>query len=112
MQSYHIHLLLAQVVISCRSLAGQDVYKRQICGRPVALYLDDGLTLEILRCCTDGTDNACSCLLYTSLTAYQKIQAKQGSMIAGTDGKTVDGMGMKHINALIAKLREIGRAHV
>ena len=27
---------------------------------PVARYLDDGLTLEILRCCTDGTDNACS----------------------------------------------------
>ena len=24
-----------------------------ICGRPVARYLDDGLTLEILRCCTD-----------------------------------------------------------
>ena len=40
------------------------------------------------------------------LTAYQKIQAKQGSMTAGTDGKTVDGMGMKHINALIAKLRD------
>ena len=40
------------------------------------------------------------------LTAYQKIQAKQGSMTAGTDGKTVDGMGMKRINALIAKLRD------
>ena len=31
-----------------------------ICGRPVARYLDDGLTLEILRCCTDGAGNACS----------------------------------------------------
>lgn len=31
-----------------------------ICGRPVARYLDDGLTLEILRCCTEGTGNACS----------------------------------------------------
>ena len=40
------------------------------------------------------------------LTAYQKIQAKQGNMTAGTDGKTVDGMGMKRINALIAKLRD------
>lgn len=40
------------------------------------------------------------------LTAYQKIQAKQGSMTAGTDGKTADGMGMKRINALIAKLRD------
>lgn len=40
------------------------------------------------------------------LTAYQKIQAKQGNMTAGTDGKTVDGMGMKRINALIAKLKD------
>lgn len=40
------------------------------------------------------------------LTTYQKIQAKQGSMTAGTDGKTADGMGMKRINALIAKLRD------
>lgn len=31
-----------------------------VCGRPVARRLDDGRTLEILRCCTDGTDNACS----------------------------------------------------
>lgn len=29
-------------------------------GRPVARKLDDGLTLEITRCCTDGTRNACS----------------------------------------------------
>lgn len=39
------------------------------------------------------------------LTAYQKIQAKQGNMTAGTDGKTVDGMGMKRINTLIAGLK-------
>lgn len=31
-----------------------------ICGRPVSRYLDDGETLEINRCCTDGTRNACS----------------------------------------------------
>lgn len=40
------------------------------------------------------------------LAAYQKIQAKQGNMTAGTDGKTVDGMGMKRINALIARLKD------
>lgn len=33
-----------------------------ICGRPVSRYLDDGLTLEINRLCTDGTRNACSIL--------------------------------------------------
>ena len=31
-----------------------------ICGRPTARYSDDGETLEIYRCCTDGTFNACS----------------------------------------------------
>lgn len=33
-----------------------------ICGNPVARKLDDGLTLEIRRVCTDGTRNACSIL--------------------------------------------------
>ena len=31
-------------------------------GRPIGRYLDDGLTLEINRCCTDGTKNACTML--------------------------------------------------
>jgi hypothetical protein len=29
-----------------------------IAGRPVARMLDDGLTLEVTRTCTDGTRNA------------------------------------------------------
>ena len=33
-----------------------------IVGRPVAPKLDDGLTVEITRVCTDGTRNACSML--------------------------------------------------
>lgn len=36
-----------------------------IVGRPVGRYFDDGLTLEVNRCCTDGTKNACS-ILYAS----------------------------------------------
>lgn len=31
-----------------------------IVGRPVSRRLDNGLTAEITRCCTDGTPNACS----------------------------------------------------
>lgn len=31
-----------------------------IAGRPIARKLDDGLTIEVLRVCTDGTYNACS----------------------------------------------------
>lgn len=37
-----------------------------IASRPVAPKLDDGVTLEITRCCTDGTKNACS-MLYGAL---------------------------------------------
>lgn len=33
-----------------------------IVGRPVARGNDNGLTLEVNRCCTDGTRNACSAL--------------------------------------------------
>ena len=33
-----------------------------IIGRPVSRHLDDGWTLEVNRCCTDGTRNACSML--------------------------------------------------
>ena len=33
-----------------------------IVGRPVARMSDNGLTLEVNRCCTDGTKNACSML--------------------------------------------------
>ena len=33
-----------------------------IAGQPIARKLDDGLTVEIRRVCTDGTHNACSIL--------------------------------------------------
>ncbi len=33
-----------------------------IAGRPVARHLDDGWTVEVTRCATDGTKNACSFL--------------------------------------------------
>nr|WP_325297132.1 XF1762 family protein [uncultured Dysosmobacter sp.] len=33
-----------------------------IAGQPIARKLDDGLTIEIRRVCTDGTYNACSIL--------------------------------------------------
>lgn len=33
-----------------------------IVGRPVSRMADNGLTLEVNRCCTDGINNACSML--------------------------------------------------
>jgi len=40
-------------------------------GRPISRYLDDGMTLEVNRCCTDGTPNACS-ILYGAATRASK----------------------------------------
>lgn len=44
------------------SHAGGAVCGVAIVGRPVARGNDDGWTLEVARCCTDGTRNACSML--------------------------------------------------
>ena len=49
-----------------------------IAGRPVSRRLDDGLTLEVLRVCTDGTANACSFLYARAakigrLMGYQRV---------------------------------------
>jgi hypothetical protein len=41
---------------------GEKVVGVAIVGRPVARLSDNGWTLEITRCCTDGTKNACSAL--------------------------------------------------
>lgn len=41
---------------------GEKVVGVLIAGRPVARMLDNGTTLEVTRCCTDGTRNACSML--------------------------------------------------
>lgn len=40
-------------------------------GRPVARFLDDGETIEVVRLCTDGTRNACS-FLYGRAAAIAK----------------------------------------
>lgn len=49
-----------------------------ICGRPVGRKLDDGLTCEVNRLCTDGTYNACSmlygaCCRVAKEMGYEKI---------------------------------------
>lgn len=47
-----------------------------IVGRPVACRLDNGLTAEITRLCTDGTRNACS-MLYGAARRAAKAMGHQ-----------------------------------
>lgn len=48
-----------------------------VCGRPVARRLDDGLTLEVNRVCTDGTRNACSMLYGASCRVARAMGYKR-----------------------------------
>ena len=59
-------------------MVGGQLVGVAIVGRPVSRYLDDGLTLEVNRLCTDGTQNACSFLYGAAARAartmgYRKI---------------------------------------
>ena len=69
-------------------------------GRPVARMLCDGVTCEVLRCCTDGERNACSMLYGASARAaralgYRRIvtytlERERGASLRGA-GWTCDG---------------------
>lgn len=74
-----------------------------IVGRPVARYLDNGLTLEVTRLCTDGTRNACSILYATAWRAaramgYKKLityilDTESGSSVKAAGWKCVGQAG-------------------
>jgi hypothetical protein len=60
---FHRHsrpVLGSKFAIGVRSV--EELVGVAIVGRPVARLLDDGLTAEITRVCTNGTRNACSML--------------------------------------------------
>ena len=59
-------------------MTGENLVGVAIVGRPVSRHLDNGLTLEVTRLCTDGTKNACSFLYGAAWKAaraqgYEKI---------------------------------------
>lgn len=70
-------------------------------GRPVSRVLDDGVTLEVVRCCTDGTKNVCS-FLYSRMAriakemGYKKIITYILETEDGTSLKA-SGWNMEHI---------------
>jgi hypothetical protein len=63
-QSFHRHHPRARGCVFVSSVvdALDITHGVLIAGRPVARLLDDGLTLEVNRVCTDGARNACSML--------------------------------------------------
>ena len=85
-------------------------------GRPVSRHLDNGLTLEVTRCCTDKTKNVASMLYgaawravkamgYKRLTTYTLISEKGTSLKAAgykmlyeTSGGSWNSLNRKRID--------------
>ena len=82
---------------------GDEVVGVAIVGRPVSRHLDNGWTLEVNRCCTDGTKNACSILYgaawraakalgYKRLITYT-LQSEGGASLRATGWKLIGEAG-------------------
>ena len=71
-------------------------------GRPVSRVLDDGLTIEVVRCCTDGTYNACS-FLYSRMARIAKERGYKKIItyiLENEDGTSLKASGW-HLEATI-----------
>lgn len=86
-------------------VADEDGSVRGVCivGRPVSRGLDDGWTLEVTRCATDGASNACSMLYgaawraakalgYKRLVTYT-LATEDGSSLRGADWRCIGEAG-------------------
>lgn len=52
---------------------GENIRGVATVGRPVARHADDGWTLEVTRCCTDGVKNGCSMLYAAAWRATRAL---------------------------------------
>lgn len=78
---------------------GEKIVGVVIVGRPVARYLDDTWTLEVTRCCTDGTKNAAS-MLYGAAWRAAKAMGYQRLItytLASEPGTTLKASGWKEV---------------
>jgi hypothetical protein len=74
---------------------GEKVVGVVTIGRPVARNFDNGWTLEVTRCCTDGTRNACS-MLYSA--AWRAAKALGYKRLITYTLETEDGSSLKASN--------------
>jgi hypothetical protein len=66
-------------------------------GRPVSYFLDNGWTLEVNRCCTDGTKNSCSFLYGAAWRGAKSLGYKRliTYTLPGEGGFSLRGAGWK-----------------
>lgn len=70
-----------------------------VSGRPVARALDDGLTVEVTRLCTDGSPNACSILYAAARRAAEAKGFRRGLtyILASETGASLKASGWKKL---------------
>jgi hypothetical protein len=70
-----------------------------VAGRPVSRHLDDGWTLEVNRCCTDGTKNACSMLYSAAWRVAKNMGYKKliTYILSSEKGTSLRASGWKEI---------------
>ena len=78
---------------------GTDVVGVITVGRPVARHYDNGYTLEVNRCCTDGTKNACSMLYGAAWRATKALGYNRliTYVLASESGSSIKASGWKEI---------------
>lgn len=78
---------------------GKEIRGVVIVGRPVARMLDNGWTLEVNRCCTDGVRNGCSMLYRAAWRAAQSLGYKKliTYTLSEEGGASLRGAGWKVI---------------
>ena len=73
-----------------------------IIGRPVARHLDDGLTLEVTRMCSDGSRNCCSLLYAAAWQASKALGYRRlvtYTQAGGEDGASLRAAGWRIVAA-------------
>jgi hypothetical protein len=78
---------------------GEKVCGVAVVGKPVARLNDDGWTVEVTRCCTDGTRNACSMLYRSCWRAARAIGYRRlvTYTLPSEGGASLRGAGFKLI---------------
>lgn len=77
-RKFHRHHAPSRGAIFCTAVnADGKLIGVAMVGRPVARKLQDGLTAEVTRLCTDGTKNACSMLYSASWRIARELGYKR-----------------------------------
>lgn len=71
-------------------------------GRPVARGFDDGMTVEVTRCCTDGTKNAASLLYGAARRAAKALGYHRiiTYLLAEEPGTTMRALGWNQVHTV------------